>query len=636
MSLIDKYDEELMGDIAKLEQAIAEGEQLAGNQMRTYGSPEDVIRKAIQDGRKEGAPIHWEYGSSKHMLDLMEWLERTYPIYQAFPFRIEISRYSGLFDPFDCYVVFERSRHSINEKTLTLKESEALLRFMLEAMHVNSMGWEYARIATWYPPPTLMSFVANLIIKYNPDDLLKSFRKDDETSTTEWWETLKQQIVKGCNIPRLEYIIEQMHLPEVDVESVVANKDIGGLIKALDYSVFQVRNSAVQALVEIGKPAVQLLILALSDPRSNVREAAAETLGRIKDPRAIEALIQCLQDEDLAIRMVTGNALAEMGKPAVQPLILALSYPKSNVREAAAKPLGRIKDAESIESLVQLLKDDEFGVRFAAEHSLREFRELAIPPLLRALNSENSTLRKGAASVLGHMRDSKATIPLCHMLRSRDKGERISALEALEKIADRAAAEYIVPLLKDKNNDIRRLSVNALGKIGDIGTLMPLVSVLKKDKDTRQHVWKAIADILGTDITKDSKEIAESTVREVMALLADDYAWSYASSILAVTNYPVTDSLIRALHTSKDKRIRKRIPQILAEKALRKSEHSNEILSVLCQALQDRDKEVKISSAFALEKLKDPGAIEALTRALGDEDVRFAAELALKKTQQNG
>ena len=93
------------------------------------------------------------------------------------------------------------------------------------------------------------------------------------------------------------------------------------------------------------------------------------------------------------------------------------------------------------------------------------------------------------------------------------------------------------------------------------------MSVLKKDKDTRQYVWKAIADILGTSIIKDSKEIAESAVREFVALLADDYAWSYASSILAITNYPVADYLIRVLHSSKDRRVRKRIPQILAEKA---------------------------------------------------------------------
>lgn len=632
MSLIDKYDEELMEDIAKLRQAAVEGENMARDLMLSYGTEEKVVEKIIKDARKDGKPVHWEYGSSKHIVDLKEWLEEMRPVYKFFPFRISMSR----FNPFDCGIVSEKLHCSINQKALTVKEAEVMLRLVHDVMRINYTGSETAKVFRWYPTSELMNFTANLIIKYNPNELFEPFNNDNVSNTIEWWQSLKQQIVKGCNIPRLEYIIEQMHLPEIDVESVVTAHDVEGLIKALDYSIPQVKDRVIQALVEIGKPAVQPLILALNDDKSNVREAAVETLGRIEDPVSVEPLIQRLQDEDIGIRINIGNALAKIGKPAVPALVRMLTDAKTDVRKTAAEILGRIKDAESVEPLVRLLKDDEFGVRFAAEYSLREFRELAIPPLLRALTSENSTLRKGAASVLGHTRDSKATIPLCHMLKSQDKGERISALEALEKIADRAAVEYIVPLLKDKNNDIRRLSVSALGKIGDIGTLMPLVSVLKKDKDTRQHVWKAIADILGTDITKDSKEIAESTVREVMALLADDYAWSYASSILAVTNYPITDSLIRALHTSKDKRIRKRIPQILAGIALRKSEHSNEILSVLCQALQDRDKEVKISSAFALEKLKDPGAIEALTRALSDEDVRFAAELALKKTQQNG
>lgn len=594
MGLIDRYDEELKEDIAKLEQAIAEGENLERENMRSWGIDEDAIRKIVQERRKERAPIHWEYGSSKFILDHKEWLESMIPLYQTFPFRIGFFE----FDPFECYVVFENFRRSINQKALTLKEAEVLLRLVHEVMRINYIGRETANVFRRYPTPEFMSLTANLIIKYKPGTLFESFNNEDENKMTEWWQSLRQQIVKKCNIPRLEYMIEQMHLPEVDMESAVASKDIEGLIKALDYSVFRVKDSVIQALVGIGKPAVQPLILALSDPKSNVREAATETLGRIKDPMSIEPLIQRLQDEDTVITWVIGNALAEFGKSAVPALVRTLTDNKIAVRKTAAETLGRIKDAESIEPLVQLLKDDESHVRFAAEHSLREFKELAVPPLLRALNSENSTLRKAAASVLGHIRDSRAVVPLCHMLKSKNTGDRISALEALEKIADPAAAGYIVALLKDKDNDIRRLSVNALCKIGDIGTLMPLVrvlkkNVLKKDKYARQYVCKAVADILGTGITEDSKEIAESAVRELVSLLADDYAWSYASSILAVANYPVTDYLIRVLHGSKDRRVRKEIPQILAEKAQRESEHYNEILSVLCQALQDKDKEAR-------------------------------------------
>lgn len=570
MSLVDKYDEELMEDMAKLEQALAEGENLARDFMNSYGADDSVVLKVIIKGRGRGEPVTEPPGSGKRIVDLMEWLESMRPVYQSFPFRISISR----FNPFDCDVVFENFRHSINQKALTLKESEVLLRFMHEVMHVNYIGWEAASIASFYPTPELMSFTANLIIKYNPDDLFKPFNNENETSTTEWWQSLKQQIAKECNIPRLEYIIEQMHLPEVDVESVVSSGDIEGLIKALDYSVFQVKDNVIQALVEIGKPAVQPLILALEDDRSNLREAAAETLGRIKDP-------------------------------------------------------------QSIEPLVQLLKDDDLGIRLTAERSLRDLGKPAVPSLIEALKNDNNNIRNGAATVLGRMKDIRATDPLCRLLKSEHRSDRIGAAEALEKIGNPTSTGSLIEALKDRDRDVRRMSVKALGVIGDVRALMPLVNVLKKDKDSRQYVWQAVVDVFRKSITKDSKEIAEPAVREFVTMLGDDYAWSYASSVLITISYPVIDSLIGVLHSSKNRRIRKRVPQILAEKVQRESEHYNEVLSVLCQVLQDKDKEVKISAAFALEKLQDPTTVEALTRALDDKDIRYFADLALKKIQKD-
>ncbi len=629
MSLVDEYDEELKEDIAKLEQAVAEGEDLARAMMRSYGTEDDEVEKVIEEGRRRGRPVHWEYGSSRHILDLMEWLKSMQPVYQSFPFRISMSA----FNPLDCKVALENSRHSINQEVLTLKEAEVLLRLVHEVIHINRWGAETAYIHTWYPTSNLMSFVANLIIKYNPDDLLKFFKEDDETNKAEWWQSLKEQMVKKCNIPRLEYMIEQMHLPEVDVESVVSSRNIDGLIEALDYTVYSVRDNVMQTLVEIGKSAVQPLLLALKDTRSNVREAATETLGRIKDPVSIEPLVQLLQDDDL--RIVAEMALAMFGNLAVQPLIQMLGNNRSNVREAATETLGRIKDPVSIEPLVQLLQDDDLAVRFAAQNSIRKFGELAVPPLLESLNSEDGTLRRGAANVLGYIGDKRATSLLLQLLRSKHTGDRISALEALGKIGDPISAGRIIDSLKDKDKDIRRLSAKALGRIGDVRALMSLIKMLKKDKDVGQDVYEAIVDIFRTSITKDSEEIAESAVRELTNMLGDDHAWSYASAILTNTNYPVADSLIRVLHSSKNWRIRKRLPQTLANKATRESEHYNEILTVLCQALEDRDKQVKISAAFALENLQDPGAVEALTRALDDKDVRFAAELALNKIQQN-
>lgn len=632
MSLADKYDEELMEDIAKLGKASAEGENMARDFMRSYETEESVVEKVAKDARKRGEPIHWLYGSSKHMLDLMEWMDTMGPIYQSFPFRISISR----FYPSDCDVVFENFRRSVNQEALTIKESEVLVRLMLEVMNINYIGWEAANIASYYPTSELMSFTANLIIKYNPDDLFKPFINEEETGTTEWWQSLKQRIVKECNIPRLEYIIEQMHLPDVDVESATSSGDIESLIKALDYSLSQVKQSVIQALVEIREPAIQSLISALDNKRSNVREAAAETLGRIGDPVSIGPLVQILKDDDLGVRMAVGNALAKIGKPAVPTLTMVLTDSSNDVKKVAAETLGKIKDLESIEPLIQLLKDDDLGVRLTTVSSLQEVGEPAVPSLIEALKNDNNNIRNGAATALGRIKDIAAIDHLCRLLKSKLRSDRIGAIEALEKIAGPTSTESLIEALKDKDRDVRRMSVKALGVIGDVRALMPLVNILKKDRDARQYAYKAIGEIFRKSVTKDLKEIADPVVREFITMLEDDNTWSYASSILILMDYPVVDSLIRVLHTSKNRRIRKRVPQILVEKVERESECHSEVLSLLCQSLRDKDKEVKISAAFALEKLQDPGAVDALIKALEDVDVRFAAELALKKIKPNG
>lgn len=197
MNLIDKYDEELMEDITKLEQALAEHENLARDFMSSYGAKGSVVEEVIINGRRRGEPVTEPPGIGKRTIDLMKWLESMRPVYQSFPFRISISRFS----PFDCDAIFENFPRSINQKTLTPKESEVLLRFMREVMHINYIGWEVASIASFYPTSELMRFTANLILKYNPGDLFKPLNNDNENITTAWWQSLKQKIVKECGLP---------------------------------------------------------------------------------------------------------------------------------------------------------------------------------------------------------------------------------------------------------------------------------------------------------------------------------------------------------------------------------------------------------------------------------------------------
>jgi len=99
--------------------------------------------------------------------------------------------------------------------------------------------------------------------------------------------------------------------------------------------------AVVDALVKIGKPAVNPLIEVLNDKNKDIRLVAVVALGEIKDKRAIPPLIEALKDEDWCVRFAAAKALGEIkDKRAVSPLIEALK--DENVHGYAAIALRKI------------------------------------------------------------------------------------------------------------------------------------------------------------------------------------------------------------------------------------------------------------------------------------------------------
>lgn len=81
---------------------------------------------------------------------------------------------------------------------------------------------------------------------------------------------------------------------------------------------------AREALVSIGKPAVAPLIKALTEQKEQVRWEAAKALGQIADPSAINALLDALEDKDFDIRWLSAEGLIAIGKDTLVPLLKAL------------------------------------------------------------------------------------------------------------------------------------------------------------------------------------------------------------------------------------------------------------------------------------------------------------------------
>jgi HEAT repeat protein len=154
------------------------------------------------------------------------------------------------------------------------------------------------------------------------------------------------------------------------------------LARALRDGDWQVREAAIEALGMIGSPAVDLLIRQLRD--WDIRKYAIRALGKVKDERVLDPLIGQLRNDEFM--MDATEALVELGKPAVEKLIAALKDKEENVRKQAVIALGRIQDPEAIDPLIEMLKDTDWFTRLTAAAALEKIgdercRE-AIKPLL--------------------------------------------------------------------------------------------------------------------------------------------------------------------------------------------------------------------------------------------------------------
>lgn len=160
----------------------------------------------------------------------------------------------------------------------------------------------------------------------------------------------------------------------------------------------------------------------------------------------MDELIAALQNEDSNVRRVAAEALGRLGYPrAVEPLIIALRDEDPHVRRAAAKALGNIGDARAVKFLVMALHDDNRYVRRAAVVALRKIRDpRAAEPLIIALRDEDSYVRQTAAEVLGNIGDARAVEPLIAALRDEEWSVRGAAIKALGEIGDVRALELLV------------------------------------------------------------------------------------------------------------------------------------------------------------------------------------------------
>jgi len=155
----------------------------------------------------------------------------------------------------------------------------------------------------------------------------------------------------------------------------------------------------------------------------------------------------------------------------VDKMIQNLNDTSPSVREAAAKSLGKLNDSRAVEPLILALKDTYYWVRWAAAESLGELNDTrAVEPLILALKDkdEDSDVRWRAAESLGKLNDTRAVGPLIQALKDWYWAVRENAAWSLGELNDTRAVEPLILALKDKDEDpdVRWRAAEALTKLG--------------------------------------------------------------------------------------------------------------------------------------------------------------------------
>jgi HEAT repeat protein len=97
------------------------------------------------------------------------------------------------------------------------------------------------------------------------------------------------------------------------------------------------------------------------------------------DPNAVPGLLRALDSDDVYVRITAAEALGKIGHPvAIERLIATLDHDRPDVRRRVVKALERIgtepkahAGAQVVPGLARALRDPDVIVRWAAESALR-------------------------------------------------------------------------------------------------------------------------------------------------------------------------------------------------------------------------------------------------------------------------
>jgi HEAT repeat protein len=393
-----------------------------------------------------------------------------------------------------------------------------------------------------------------------------------------------------------------------------------------------VRKFAVDIMALIGSPVyVRVLCKLLDDPNENVVCSAAEALGRVKDPEAVEPLIKCQKNHPLAELQVI-EALGSIGSNKALPLLYEKLHSTNVVLAfAAVEAVGQIGTNEALDKLFSLLGVDNTSLRNAVLSTI----------LKLAISGNRHELSKASSG--------KFVNYLLEAAGSDDASVRASIVKELAFWNGERVVSVLIAALTDPEQEIVDLACGALRINGDSGLKQIINGIRNGDETTQKHLLEVSAFLKSSellDVIIAEAKSGSAEVRLACASALSKYSDRKAvQTLLGLINDDVGHIQARALQSLGligDTTIVEKIYEHLNDEYDDVREaclaaliliSGNTTIGLFKRDMESADKNKRIMAVRALSWIGEANAADVLVDALGNDEaeVRRHAILGLAR-----
>ncbi len=346
-------------------------------------------------------------------------------------------------------------------------------------------------------------------------------------------------------------LLEQARSADPDLrhkaaQAAVEARDLGLMFELLGDRDWRVRKTIVDGLVRDPRPAViDGLIDALADAENaGKRNSATEALMRIGEP-ALQPITRRLHSEaDVDVRLSLVNLLGDLHSSEGFTILLEMLEHETDINlvSSIVSSLGKYHDAAALPNLVRALRvRDDLWLKFHIVEALGEIGDRAALPAILPFYAEKS-LRKPVLESIGKIADV-GTVPFLLKIIAEEEKLNLTALRALVRIAEASKprivqkaeremiqrhfresfpGEKIPPLIEHLHTtpkrDVKAFILKFLGWSGDERALAVLLMYLD-EPETAEIVAQALIDFGPAAVPAIVDTLRNAEEDEVIALL---------------------------------------------------------------------------------------------------------------------